>query len=165
MKRMACLAAVVLLLSVTMDAGRESGSITGLSFLNSGAALKLAGDKIITVPYLEHRPDVVPIDIGRQLFVDDFLIEKSDLKRVFHYPTRYEGNPVLKPQTPTELGQFAEKEANGNAKPTAAMISDGFCYDSREKLFKLWYQAGWRDGTNLAVSEDGLAWTRPETRH
>ena len=30
-----------------------------------------------SVPYLDNPPDVVPIDIGRQLFVDDFLIGLS----------------------------------------------------------------------------------------
>ena len=29
----------------------------------------------LPVPYLENRPDVALIDVGRQLFVDDFLIE------------------------------------------------------------------------------------------
>jgi hypothetical protein len=38
------------------------------------------------IPYLEHPPAVIPIDVGRQLFVDDFLIEKSDLRRTFHRP-------------------------------------------------------------------------------
>ena len=121
------------------------------------------GDQVLPVPYLAHPPAVIPIDIGRQLFVDDFLIEKTDLTREFHYPTRYEGNPILKPETPTELGEFAEKEHDGNTKPVAAMISDGFCYDSKEKLFKLWYQAGWRDGTMIAQSTDGLHWSRPGT--
>ena len=31
-----------------------------------------------TPNYLKERPDVIPIDCGRQLFVDDFLIEESD---------------------------------------------------------------------------------------
>ena len=32
------------------------------------------------VPYLQSPPDVIPIDVGRQLFVDDFLIEYTDLE-------------------------------------------------------------------------------------
>jgi hypothetical protein len=36
------------------------------------------------VPYLQKPPKVIPIDVGRQLFVDDFLIEKTTLKRSFH---------------------------------------------------------------------------------
>src|SRR5688500_3638942 len=35
-------------------------------------------------PYLASPPDVIPIDVGRQLFVDDFLIEESSLHRDFH---------------------------------------------------------------------------------
>ncbi|MGB8166339.1 MAG: hypothetical protein WCF18_02540 [Chthoniobacteraceae bacterium] len=107
------------------------------------------------VPYLQNRPDVVPIDVGRQLFVDDFLIEESSLKREWHHPERYEGNPILKPETLTEL--------NGGKLPTAAMISDGVCFDPKAGEFKMWYHAGWRDGTMLATSKDGLHWTRPET--
>ncbi|MEI8044524.1 MAG: hypothetical protein WCL11_24150, partial [Verrucomicrobiota bacterium] len=34
-------------------------------------------------PCPEQRPDVVPIDIGRQLFVDDFLIETTTLHRFY----------------------------------------------------------------------------------
>ena len=37
-------------------------------------------------PYLASPPDVIKIDIGRQLFVDDFLIERTTLQRVFHQP-------------------------------------------------------------------------------
>jgi hypothetical protein len=125
--------------------------------------IQQVGTKTMPVPYLEHRPAVVPIDVGRQLFVDAFLIEQTDLKREFHYPQRYAGNPILKAETPTELGEFGERDRDGNAKPMAAMISDGFCYDSKEKTFKLWYQAGWRDGTMIATSKDGLHWTRPES--
>ncbi|HEY5312847.1 MAG TPA: hypothetical protein VIK18_10020 [Pirellulales bacterium] len=105
------------------------------------------------VPYLEHPPQVISIDVGRQLLVDDFLIEHTTLIRHFHQPERYAGNPVLKPQTPAEL--------NGGRLPLAAMISDGVCYDPTARDFKLWYHAGWRDGTMLATSHDGLHWARP----
>jgi hypothetical protein len=49
------------------------------------------------VPYLENPPEVINIDVGRQLFVDDFLIEETTLQRTFHQPTYYEGNPIIKP--------------------------------------------------------------------
>src|SRR5207237_9032447 len=35
------------------------------------------------VPYLQSPPAVIPIDVGRQLFVDDFLIERTTLRRTF----------------------------------------------------------------------------------
>lgn len=115
----------------------------------------IEGRAVRPVPYLTERPSVVAIDVGRQLFVDDFLIEKSTLQRQWHYPERYKGNPILKPETPTEM--------NNGKLPLAAMISDGVCYDPKAREFKMWYQAGWRDGTMLATSKDGLKWTRPET--
>jgi len=54
------------------------------------------------VPYLEDPPEVVPIDVGRQLFVDDFLIAETTLEHVFHHAQKYDGNPVLSPETELE---------------------------------------------------------------
>src|SRR5512137_2192364 len=54
------------------------------------------------VPYLEHRPEVVPIDVGRQLFVDDFLIEKTTLHRNYQLAHYHPASPVLRPDKPWE---------------------------------------------------------------
>src|SRR5512139_3043910 len=51
-------------------------------------------------PYLASPPEVIPIDVGRQLFVDDFLIAQTSLKRTFHQAEYYAANPVLKPDQP-----------------------------------------------------------------
>jgi hypothetical protein len=104
-------------------------------------------------PYLKSPPAIIPIDVGRQLFVDDFLIEKTDLARKFHYPTKYEHNPVLKPETLMEL--------NGGRRPCATVFQDGVWFDPTDRLFKMWYHAGWYDGTGYATSKDGLTWQRP----
>ena len=56
----------------------------------------------LPVPYLDDLPDVVPIDVGRQLFVDDFLIESSTLSRTFHKPVWHRASPVLTPDQPWE---------------------------------------------------------------
>ena len=40
----------------------------------------------LSIPYLNNPPEPVPIDLGRQLFVDDFLIESTSLTRVFGQP-------------------------------------------------------------------------------
>jgi hypothetical protein len=106
------------------------------------------------VPYLQWRPEVVPIDVGRQLLVDDFLIESTNLKRTFHQPAKYVGNPVLKPEMDHEM-------CEGHC-PNAAPFSDGVFFDPADALFKMWYQAGWFDGVALATSRDGLRWKRPE---
>jgi len=106
------------------------------------------------VPYLKWRPAVVPIDVGRQLFVDDFLVEKTDLKRVFHMPVKYRGNPVLKPET--ELETVRPRNA------AAAPKSGGVWWDPTEQVFKMWYEAGWIHTICYATSKDGLKWERPK---
>ena len=95
----------------------------------------------------------ISIDVGRQLFVDDFLIADTNLRRTFHKPRLYEVNPILKPETPMEL--------NGGYRPVAVPFSDAVIYDPKDRLFKMWYHAGWYDGVAYAISEDGLKWTRP----
>jgi len=107
----------------------------------------------MSVPYLESRPAVVPIDVGRQLFVDDFLVETSGLERVFHLPVKYTGNPVLKPET--------ELEINAPRNAAAVPKSGGVWWDPAEQVFKMWYEAGWIHTICYATSRDGLAWQRP----
>ncbi|MDA3923534.1 MAG: glycosyl hydrolase family 32 [Kiritimatiellae bacterium] len=109
-------------------------------------------DEPMEVPYLEAPPSILPIDTGRQLFVDDFLIEKTDLKRTFYTAKKYEGNPVFKPETPVELKQAVCYLGHG-----------GVFYDPIEKLVKMWYSAGELDGAlAYATSADGFHWQRPE---
>lgn len=105
------------------------------------------------VPYLETPPAVIPIDVGRQLFVDDFLIEHTTLRREFHYPEKYAGNPILQPET--------DLERNIPGCSMAGPKSGGMWWDSTEKVFKLWYEAGWLNTICYAESEDGLYWRRP----
>ena len=106
------------------------------------------------VPYLISPPEVIPIDVGRQLFVDDFLIEETTLNRRYYLTEKYEGNPILTPET--------GMERNGGYRPVAVPFSDGVFFDPRDRLFKMWYQAGWFDGTALATSRDGFHWDRLE---
>ena len=49
------------------------------------------------LPYIENKPAVIPINVGRQLFVDDFLIAETDMHRECHKANFYSGNPVLAP--------------------------------------------------------------------
>ncbi len=111
-----------------------------------------AEGQVRDVPYLEHRPEIVPIDIGRQLFVDNFLIEKSNLKQTFHLPEYHAANPVLTIDKPWEK--------KGRA-PFAAVFSDGVWYDPDDNLFKMWYMCGSFEGTAYAYSRDGIHWQKP----
>jgi hypothetical protein len=107
----------------------------------------LSSEPMPDPPYLLHPPDVIPIDVGRQLFVDDFLIEKTDLRRVYHRAELYRGNPVLKGERPWEGGH-------------AMIFSDGVFYDPEDQYFKIWYRG--KANTLYARSRDGVRWERPD---
>lgn len=113
------------------------------------------------VPYLESPPSNVPIDVGRQLFVDDFLIEQTDLRRSFHNAEKYNGNPILKPETGLESNR-GHKEAILRPGSTACPFDDSVIYDPKDRVFKMWYMAGHEYATALAYSEDGIHWERPK---
>jgi hypothetical protein len=104
------------------------------------------------VPYLVHPPKVIPIDVGRQLFVDDFLIEKSDLTRTFYQAQKYAGNPVLTP---------VETDGKGGLRQ-CRLQTGGLFYDPAKHLFKMFYDAGWEGGLALATSTDLQHWVRPD---
>src|SRR5215207_8690286 len=83
--------------------------------------------------YVKSPPAVIPIDVGRQLFVDDFLIAETDLRRTHHRATWHPKSPVMKPDRPWEAAP-----EGGVAMP----FSDGVWWDPQDRLFKMWYMAG-----------------------
>ncbi len=109
------------------------------------------------VPYLERRPEVVPIDVGRQLFVDDFLIEQTTLTRTYHSATYHPACPVLKPDKPWE--SLAHQQPS--PRSGSMVFSDGVWYDPSDKLFKMWYMGGICNSTCYAASKDGIYWEKP----
>lgn len=114
--------------------------------------LRPASVEPMPVPWLEHPPKVIPIDVGRQLFVDDFLIESTDLQRVFHQAEKYGGNPVFRPETEEEMKR----------NEVVYLGQGGVFYDPAETLFKMFYTAGWRGPLAMATSPDLKTWTRPD---
>ena len=133
----------------------------------------------IPAPYLETENilQVIPIDIGRQLFVDDFLVESTNgLVRTFYKPVKYVGNPVMWPETKaeralnTELGDkpFPNKDAKDKdwdplykTAPGCCMSGGGVWWDPTRRRFRMWYMSGWSGRIGLAESKDGLVWERP----
>jgi hypothetical protein len=102
--------------------------------------------KPVAPPYIKTPPAVIPIDVGRQLFVDDFLVDASTLTRTHHLPEYYSGNPVLKPDKPWE-------------QRSAMTFSDGVWWDPKDKVFKMWYLAYIH--TCMATSKDAIHWEKP----
>jgi Concanavalin A-like lectin/glucanases superfamily/Chitobiase/beta-hexosaminidase C-terminal domain/Viral BACON domain len=108
--------------------------------------------QVYTVPgYLTNPPAVIPIDVGRQLFVDNFLVEQSTLTQQVHRPVMYANNPVLVPGGP---------DLKGSAFP----YSDGVWYDPADHLFKMWYFGGYGNMISYAYSTDGKNWIKPSLR-
>jgi len=92
------------------------------------------------------------------LFVDLARVENAHpsgrskrmrgIERVFHQAAQHP-HPVLSPEAPWEKRGF-----------TCSVI-----YDEEERLIKMWYLTGLAEGRHVtcyAVSQDGLAWRRPE---
>jgi hypothetical protein len=88
-------------------------------------------------PYLQHPPPVISIDVGRQLFVDDFLVQEKSLKTTYHLAEYYPENPVFKEGMPYSGGVF---------------------WDPKEQIIKMWYHGD--GGTALTVSHDGIHWDK-----
>jgi hypothetical protein len=103
-------------------------------------------------PYLVQPPSIIPINTGRQLFVDDFLIESSNLTRQFHPATMHPGNPVF------SASSAVEKSGEG---AMAMPFSNGVFYDPNDRLFKVWYMCGYRINVCYATSTDGVTWNKP----
>lgn len=105
-------------------------------------------DRLQTPPYLVTPPRVIPIDVGRQLFVDDFLIENTTMSRRYHYPVYDPNNPILVPDQPWE-------QKAPFALPRRAM------YDPEDRLFRIFYTAGYTSPqAGVAQSPDLVHWTK-----
>jgi hypothetical protein len=112
-------------------------------------------------PYLADPPAVIPIDVGRQLFVDDFLIEERTLGRTYHAASYHPASPVLQPMAGWERAAPSTTAGSPPIATAAMPYSDGAFFDPADGLFKMWYMGGYGQHTCLATSEDGIAWRRP----
>lgn len=99
--------------------------------------------------------DTLPLAPGeRQLFLDDFILgDLNRVTRVIHQPVRYPGNPVIRPDRPTD--------------GPAIQLRDAPSWDDREQVWKLWYirfgdDGNGAGGSGFARSKDGLAWEKPD---
>ncbi|MGL4909024.1 MAG: hypothetical protein ACRC3G_06800 [Bacteroidales bacterium] len=110
--------------------------------------------------YLTDKPAEINITMGRQLFVDNFLIAETNLTRKWHQAEYHAANPVLAPEKSWEM---AGTKGGGFAAP----FSDGVWFDETDNKFKMWYMGGGKEHGNgnhvtcYAESADGITWTRP----
>lgn len=104
------------------------------------------------IPYLQAPPAVIDISVGRQLFVDSFLIAETDLQPTYHRAKKHPKNPVLKPETVWETEETL---------PLACPKGGGVWYDEAYGCYRMWYEAGWLNELAYAESSDGIHWKRP----
>jgi hypothetical protein len=118
-------------------------------------------DHPVMPPYLADPPAVIPIDVGRQLFVDHFLVEETTLSPTYHRAEYHPASPVLHPQAPWEMRDEYSDRTGRKPNPTAMPFSDGVFFDPADRLFKMWYMGGDLMHPCLALSDDGVSWRRP----
>ena len=92
----------------------------------------LAGKVPEEPPYLTEPPAVIPIDVGRQLFVDDFLVQSTTLERRHHRLEYYAGNPLLRG------------------------MAGCLWYLPDDKAFKVMIKIPYRSGIKWLYSKDGI---------
>lgn len=110
-------------------------------------------NKIMSLPYLAVPPPVINISTGRQLFVDDFLIDSvSNLTRVYHQAIPHTNNPVM----------VADKEwEKGLGSRLAIPANGGLWWDTTNYHFKMFYRAGPSNGLAMAISTNLTNWSKP----
>ena len=106
-------------------------------------------------PYLNTPPRVINIDVGRQLFVDGFLVESINgpLKTDYHRPEYARSNPVLWATKPWEVSNLSSY--GGFASP----FSGGVWWDPHAAEYRMYYRCG--DAQCIATSIDAERWTKP----
>lgn len=113
---------------------------------------KVTGVDPETPPYLRQPPKTVSIDGGRQLFVDDYLVESmTNIVRHWNAPTKIE-SPIVRPT-----------REDGTREGGCAVATDGgLWWDPTIGKFRLWYEDNWAGNLRYAESVDGLVWEKPD---
>ena len=105
--------------------------------------------------------NAVNIDTGRQLFVDDALVESlTGVVRYWNRPTKID-EPLVWPGggAAPKVGKFATSDDPVNL---TCATDGGLWWDPTRRKFRLWYQADWIGDVCYAESDDGLSWEYPD---
>jgi len=93
---------------------------------------------------------VLKLSSERQLFVDDYVVEEvRNLRQVLNQPTKYAGNPLIRPLKPWE-------------RPGVNLYGT-VMYDPEQGIYRMWYQGyGGTPYTGCyATSRNGIHWEKP----
>lgn len=109
-----------------------------------------------TPAYLRSKPRHINVSIGRQLFVDSFLVQSShNIQTVYHAPQYADMsvNPVLQSTASWEVGETA-----GGLAGTAKAV--GVWWVEEHGRYEMFYRCG-SNSLCVAYSDDAIAWTKP----
>eukprot|EP00614_Pseudopedinella_elastica_P031967 CAMPEP_0172631360 /NCGR_PEP_ID=MMETSP1068-20121228/178736_1 /TAXON_ID=35684 /ORGANISM="Pseudopedinella elastica, Strain CCMP716" /LENGTH=703 /DNA_ID=CAMNT_0013442479 /DNA_START=99 /DNA_END=2210 /DNA_ORIENTATION=- len=130
-------------------------------------------------PYLKRPPKVINVDVGRQLFVDDFLVDHTSggfggvdgggqgAVRTFHRAVDL--GIVLEPmpdESQDQVPKFYSGPVGFAKVATSRPFSGGIWYDEAKARFIMHYRCGYiYSGYGrqcVAFSKDGIHWERPD---
>ena len=106
----------------------------------------------------------IDISCGRQLFVDDFLVQSADgMVRHWNRPTKIEYPFVWSGSgAAPELVDGTSGAKEGESVNLACATDGGLWWDPARRKFRLWYQADWLGDICYAESDDGEEWEYPD---
>ena len=101
--------------------------------------------------YIKLPPKVINIDIGRQLFVDDYLIDSNDKNiKISSNTASKSSKSIILPSS--EEGDWAVPNMQS------------LIYDYYSKEYKMWYKSSESVPTKIAIAKsyDGIHWYKPK---
>ncbi len=102
------------------------------------------------------------ISLGRQLFVDDFLVESTaGVVRHWNRPVKRDA-PVVWPGLPGAVPAVADRSSPGDPANLVCATDGGLWWDPTRRKFRLWYNVDWLGDICYAESADGLSWEFPD---
>ena len=104
------------------------------------------------------------IDIltGRQLFVDDFLVEATaNVVRHWNRPIKTYG-PIVWSGSGAAPKTTDGSSVQGEPVNLTCATDGGLWWDPTRQKFRLWYQADWLGDICYAESKDGIDWEYPD---
>lgn len=108
------------------------------------------------------KADGIDISIGRQLFVDDFLVESgAGVVRHWNKPVKMDG-PVIWPGLPGAVPRVTDLATPDDPPNLTCATDGGLWWDPARRRFRLWYNVDWLGDICYAESADGLAWEFPD---
>ena len=102
------------------------------------------------------------ISLGRQLFVDDFLVESTaGVVRHWNRPVKRDA-PVIWPGLLGAVPRVTDLATPDDPANLTCATDGGLWWDPTRRKFRLWYNVDWLGDICYAESADGLSWEFPD---